>query len=279
MRFTILMTVLVVYAGVPAGLSAQTPSGAPPPSFGTEYTAGTALQDFEMRRYRDWQLTVNVTVPTTELQAVLPSGYQVLNPAAASSNVSIALVFQERAEILTAPVGVALGSYGPVDEVLVVAAARSPMGIVESLILDNLRSTQDAVNLTNSIFGPGSARLPDLLRVKLTAEPGGERMRFSARVVSGKLHIAAAAVFSPSGMPSSRNRPSPAPFRYVDSSIQPAIANRSLRAGTSVDQVTVPAADITFTQDRIRLPHGTLTVLTIVSGRIDRWQEFVQKLQ
>ena len=43
-----------------------------------------------MRRYRDWQLTVNVTVPTAELQAVLPSGYQVLNPAAASSNVSIA---------------------------------------------------------------------------------------------------------------------------------------------------------------------------------------------
>ena len=278
MKFTILVTMIVVSAGVPAGLSAQTPSGAPPPSFGTEYTAGTPLQDFEMRRYRDWQLTVNVTVPTSELQAVLPVGYQVLNPAAASSNVSIALVFQERAEILAVD-GVAPGSYGPVDVVLVVAAARSPMGIVESLLLDNLRSTQAAVNLTNTIFGPGSARLPDLLRVKLTAEPGGETMRFSARAVSGRLHIAAAAVFSPTGMTSSRNRPSPAPFRYVDSSINPAIANRSLRAGTSVDQVTVPAADITFTQDRIRLPHGELTVLTVVSGRIDRWQEFVQKLQ
>jgi hypothetical protein len=278
MKFTILVTMLVASAGVPAGLSAQTPSGAPPPSFGTEYTAGTALQDFEMRRYRDWQLTVNVTVPTTELQAVLPSGYEVLNPAAATSNVSIALVFQERAQILAVD-GVVPGSYGPVDEVLVVAAARSPMGIVESLLLDNLRSTQDAVNLTNTIFGPGSARLPDLLRVKLTAEPGGEMLRFSARVRSGRLHIAAAAVFSSSGMPSSRNRPSPAPFRYVDSSIKPAIANRSLRAGTSVDQVTVPASDITFKQDRIRLPHGTLTVLSVVSGRIDRWQEFVQKLQ
>lgn len=137
MRFTILVTMLVVSAGVPAGLSAETPSGAPPPSFGTEYTAGTALQDFEMRRYRDWQLTVNVTVPTSELQAVLPSGCQVLNPAAASSNVSIALVFQERAEIRAVD-GVAPGSYGPVDEVLVVAAARSPIGIVDSLILDNL---------------------------------------------------------------------------------------------------------------------------------------------
>jgi hypothetical protein len=231
-----------------------------------------------MRRYRDWQLTVNVTVPTSELQAVLPSGYQVLNPGAASSNVSIALVFQERAEILAVD-GIAPGSYGPVDEVLVVAAARSPMGVVESLLLDNLRSTQEAVNLTNAIFGPGSARLPDLLRVKLTAEPGGEMLRFSARVVSGSLHIAASAVFSPTGMISSRNRPSPAPFRYVDSSMKPAIANRSLRAGTSVDQVTVPAAAITFEQDRIRLPHGKLTVLTIVSGRIDRWQEFVQKLQ
>ena len=277
MRFTILVTILVVSAGMPAGLSAQTPSGAPPPSFGTEDTAGTALQDFEMRRYRDWQLTVNLTVPTTELQAVLPVGYRVLNDAVPSSNVSIALVFQERAQILAVD-GVRPGSYGPVDEVLVVAAARSPMGITEFLILDNLRSTEDAVNLTNTIFGPGSARLPDLLRVKLTAEPGGERLRFSARVVSGRLRIAAVAVFSP-GMPSSRDRPSPAPFRYVDSSIQPAIANRSLRAGTSVDQVTVPAADITFKQDRIRLPHGKLTVLTVVSGRIDRWQEFVQKLQ
>ena len=279
MRFTFLVTMLALSAGATGSVSAQTPSGAPPPSFGTAYTSGTPLQDFEMRRYRDWQLTVTVTVPTSELQAVLPSGYEVLNPLAASSNVSIALVFQERAEILTAPVGVALGSYGPVDEVLVVAAARSPMGVVESLILDNLRSTPDAVNLTNTIFGPGSARLPDVLRVKLTAEPGGEMLRFSAKLVSGSLHIAAAAVFSPSGMTSSRNRPSPAPFRYVDSSIQPAIANRSLRAGTSVDQVTVPAADITLKQDRIRLPHGKLTVLTIVSGRIDRWQEFVQKLQ
>ena len=199
MRFTILVTMLVVSAGAAGRVSAQTPSGAPPPSFGTDTPLGLPLQDFEMRRYRDWQLTVNVTVPTSELQAVLPVGYKVLNPAAASSNVSIALVFQERAEILAVD-GVAPGSYGPVDEVLVVAAARSPMGIVESLILDNLRSTQDAVNLTNTIFGPGSARLPDLLRVKLTAEPGGETLRFSARVVSGRLHIAAAAVFSPSGM-------------------------------------------------------------------------------
>ncbi len=279
MRFTLLVAMLALSAGATSRVSAQTPSGAPPPSFGTDYTAGTPLQDFEMRRYRDWQLTVTVTVPTSELQAVLPSGYEVLNLNAASSNVSIAMVFQERAEILTAPVGVALGSYGPVDEVLVVAAARNPMGVVESLILDNLRSTLDAVNLTNTIFGPASARLPDVLRVKLTAEPGGEMLRFSAKLVSGRLHIAAAAVFSPSGMTSSRNRPSPAPFRYVDSSIQPAIANRSLRAGTSVDQVTVPAADITFKRDQIRLPHGKLTVLTIVSGRIDRWQEFVQKLQ
>src|SRR6185503_10866172 len=100
MRFTILVTMLVLFVEAPATVSAQTPSGAPPPSFGTEYTAGTPLQDFEMRRYRDWQLTVNLTVPTSELQAVLPVGYQVLNPAAASSNVSIALVFQERAQVI-----------------------------------------------------------------------------------------------------------------------------------------------------------------------------------
>ena len=103
-------------------------------------------------------------------------------------------------------------------------------------------------------------------------------LRFSADVVSGQLNIAASAVFPPV-MTSSRYRASPAPFRYVDSSVQPAIVNRSLRAGTSVDQITVPAANLTFKRDEIRLPHGTLTVLSIVSGRIDRWQEFVQKLQ
>jgi hypothetical protein len=279
MRFTVLVTMLVLFADAPAGVFAQAPSGAPPPSFGTDYTAGTPLQDFEMRRYRDWQLTVNLTVPTAELQMVLPIGYQVLNPAAASSSLAIALVFQERAQIIASLEGVAPGSYGPVDEVLVVAAARNPIGIVESVILDNLRSTQEAVNLTNTIFGAGSARLPDMLRVRMTAEPGGQTIRFIAKVVSARLKIAAEAVFSTSGMTSVRNRPSPAPFRYVDSSIEPSTVNRSLRAGTSVDQVTVPADSVTLEGDSIRLPHGTLTVLTIVSGRIDRWQEFVQKLQ
>ena len=82
-------------------------------------------------------------------------------------SVAIALVLQERAQILVAPEGVSPGSYGPVDEVLVVAAARNPEGVVESVILDNLRSTPDAVNLTNAIFGPGSARLPDMLRIEM----------------------------------------------------------------------------------------------------------------
>jgi hypothetical protein len=270
---------VALFLDASAGVFAQAPSGAPPPSFGTDYTVGTPLQDFEMRRYRDWQLTVNLTVPTPELQMVLPIGYQVLNPAAASSSLAIALVFQERAQIIAFLEGVAPGSYGPVDEVLVVAAARNPMGIVESVILDNLRSTPEAVNLTNTIFGAGSARLPDMLRVRMTAEPGGQTIRFTAKVVSARLKIAAEAVFSPSGMTSVRNRPSPAPFRYVDSSIEPSTVNRSLRAGTSVDQVTVPAGSVSLEEDSIRLPHGTLTVLTIVSGRIDRWQEFVQKLQ
>ena len=158
MRFTLLVAMLALSAGATSRVSAQTPSGAPPP-FGTENTAGTALQDFEMRRYRDWQLTVTVKVPTSELQAVLPIGDQVLNPAAASSSVSIALVFQERAEILRAVDGVAPGSYGPVDEVLVVAAARSPIGDCRESPPRQLRLTQYAVNLTNTIFGPGSARL------------------------------------------------------------------------------------------------------------------------
>ena len=70
----------IVISGFTSVASAQVPVGAPPPSFGVEYTAGTSLDGFEMRRYRDWQLTVNVTVPTSELQTVLPMGYQVANP-------------------------------------------------------------------------------------------------------------------------------------------------------------------------------------------------------
>src|SRR4051794_9657180 len=100
MRLTTLITVLAVYACSPMRLSAQIPSGAPPPSFGTEYTLGTRFQDFEMRRYRDWQLTVNVSLPTSELEAVLPVGYRVFNAPAASSTVVIAMVLQERAQIV-----------------------------------------------------------------------------------------------------------------------------------------------------------------------------------
>jgi hypothetical protein len=76
-----------------------------------------------------------------------------------------------------------------------------------------------------------------------------------------------------------RKRESLNRFRYVDSSIQPAYANMSLRAGTSADLIAVPVADIVFKRDQIHLPHGTLTVLGVGSGTIFRWQEFVQKLQ
>ena len=82
----------IVISASTSVVSAQVPVGAPPPSFGVEYTVGTPLDGFEMRRYRDWQLTVNVTVPTSELQAVLPVGYEVANPTAPSSTVGITLV-------------------------------------------------------------------------------------------------------------------------------------------------------------------------------------------
>lgn len=260
-------------------VSAQIPVGSPPPSFGVDYTVGTSLDGFEMRRYRDWQLTVNVSVPTSQLQAVLPAGYEVANPSSAASTVGITLVLQERVEFLTATGGIPVGSYGPVDEVLVVATVRSPDGTMENVILDNLRSTPEAVNMTNAVFGPASARLPDVLRMELTAEPAGHLHRFTANVVSGKLNIAASAVFGDSGTTFLRRRESANRFRYVDSSIQPASPNGSLRAGTSADLIAVPASSITFKRDEIHLPHGTLAVLGVVSGTIFRWQEFVQKLQ
>jgi hypothetical protein len=276
---SIILTITILSAAMPVPGTAQTPSPFGPPSFGTEYPAGSPVLGYEMRRYRDWQLTVGVAVPTSELQAVLPIGYEVVNPAAASSTVTIAMVLQERVEFLTGIGGIAAGSYGPVDEVLVVATARSPAGILESVILDNLRSTLEAVTTTNAVLGPASARLPDTLRIELAAVPGGQLHRFSADVVSGRLNIAASALFDKSALIFLRNRVSPDPFRYVDSSVQPAVANESVRAGTSTDLITVEIAGITFKRDEIRLPQGTLTVLAVVSGRIFRWQEFVQKLQ
>lgn len=279
MRSRCVAIAIVLSAAMPGAVSAQTPSPFAPPSFGTEYPAGSPVLNYEMRRYRDWQLTVNLTVPTSELQAVLPAGYEVANPTAPTSTLNITLVLQERVEFMTAVGGISPGSYGPVDEVLVVATVKNPSGIMENVILDNLRSTPEAVQMTNAVFGPGSARLPDMIRMELAAEPGGSLHRFTASVVSGRLNIGASAVFSDSGLSFIRRRVSASPFRYVDSSIQPAVANASLRAGTSSDLIAVAAADITFKRDQIHLPHGSLTVLAVVSGTIFRWQEFVQKLQ
>jgi len=70
MKLVVALILMAMAAGVPAAVSAQTPSGAPPPSFGVDYTVGTPLEGFEMQRYRDWQLTVSVTVPTSEPPAV-----------------------------------------------------------------------------------------------------------------------------------------------------------------------------------------------------------------
>lgn len=279
MRSTVLAITIVLSVAMPVAVSSQTPSPFAPPTFGTEYPAGSPVLGYEMRRYRDWQLTVNVTVPTFELQAVLPAGYEVPNPATNASTVGITLVLQERVEFLTTLGGISVGSYGPVDEVLVVATAKSPAGIMETVILDNLRSTTEAVSMTNAVFGPGSARLPDMLRIELAAEPETQLHRFTATVVSGKLNITASGVFGDAGLSFLRRRVSVNPFRYVNSSIQPAVANASLRAGTSADLIAVPVSDITFKRDAIHLPHGSLTVLGVVSGTIFRWQEFVQRLQ
>ena len=103
-------------------------------------------------------------------------------------------------------------------------------------------------------------------------------MRFSARAASGRLHIAAAAAFSPTGMTSSRNRPSPAP-----SDTWTAPSNRQLRTEAARGDER-RSGDCSGRRHHLQagsdLPaHGKLTVLTIVSGRIHRSQEFVQKLQ
>lgn len=293
MRAAIVSIVIASSAGMPNAALGQTPQGAPPPSYGTTYTSEPVpalpvplpnpLQFFEMRRFRDWQLTVTLMVPTAEVQAVLPAGYTVPNPGAISTGVSVAFVLQERVELMTPLEGFAAGSYGPVDEVLVLTLATNPLGAPENVILDNLRSTEEAVTLTNGIFGPASARLATTLDVGITAGAQADTLHFGGMVAAGKLSIQVDAIVSSTvAMTSVRNRVVPTPFRYVDNSVQPTVANRSVRAGVGVDQIVavpIEGINVKVKAKRIPLAQGTLTVLSVASGRLDRWQELVQKVQ
>jgi hypothetical protein len=276
MRAAIVSTLLVVCAGLPAPLAAQTPEA--PPTYGTDYSAVTTIAGFEMRRFRDWQLTITLSVPTPEVEVLLPLGYSL--PPTLNTNVVVAFVFQERVELMTAIGGFSAGSYGPVDEVLILVSAKPPTGPNEFVILENLRSTDAAVNMTNGILGDGSARKPTRLDMELTTELATNRLIFKGLVIDGPLHIGADAVIAlDANMELTRARVS-LPFRYVDNSFTRPERNKLVRAGSDLDQaLNIPLTSIHFKRDTIRLTHGTLTVVGVVSGRIDRWQELKQKIQ
>jgi hypothetical protein len=276
MRAAVVSTLLVVCAGLPAPLPAQTSQG--PPTYGTDYSAVTTIAGFEMRRFRDWQLTIDLSVPTPEVEVLLPLGYSL--PNAVNTTVVVAFVFQERVELMTAIGGFSAGSYGPVDEVLVLVSAISPEGPNEFVILDNLRSTDAAVNMTNGILGDGSARKATRLDLELTTDLANNRLIFKGLVIAGPLHIGADAVIAlDANMALTRARVTPVPFRYLDNSFTRPGRNKLVRAGSDLDQLNIPRTSIRFNRDTIRLRHGTLTVLEVVRGRIDRWQELKQKIQ
>jgi len=277
MKTAIVVRLLALIA-LPATALAQTPVQLPPPSYGTTYLTGGPVDSFEMRRFRDWQMTITVAVPTPEVMAVLPDRYTLSNPGAPNTGIAIAFVLHERLELLTPIEGFQPGSYKPVDEVLVIVSAMNPAGVAEFVVLENLRSTPEGVAVTNAVFGAGSARLADMMRMEITAEPDGQTYRFKADVVAGPLQIGADATFSPAAMTSLRQRLTPV-FRYVDKTTSGSTGNRGARAGAGLDTVMINLANVNFKRDRIRLSQGTLTVVGPPTvARVDRWQEIAQKI-
>ena len=276
MKAVIASILLLVCTGLPPPLAAQTVEA--PPTYGTDYSAVPTVAGFEMRRFRDWQLTITLSVPTPEVAVLLPPGYSL--PTGANTDLVVAFVFQERVQLMTDIGGFTAGSYGPVDEVLILVSAIPPSGPNHFLVLDNLRSTDAAVSMTNGILGDGSARKATRLDLSLTTDLASNRLVFKGLVIDGPLHIGADAFIAlDADMLLVRGRRSAA-FRYLDNSFSPPGENRLVRAGADLDQaLDIPRTSINFKRDTIRLTHGTLRVVEVRSGRIDRWQELKQKLQ
>ncbi len=200
------------------------------------------------------------------------------NPQSLVVVASIAFVLQERLQVMS-PIGaVAAGSYGPVDEVLVLVPALSPMNVVEFVILDNLRSTQAAVDLTNAIFGPKSARLPSQLNIQVTEDKATGTLQVRGLVVADNFTISVAgAIPWSTTVATPRNSFAPRPFRYINHTNLPTTWNKSVRAGFGLDQMPIALPNLSFNAE-VSLSQGPV-VTTVISARVDRWQELMQKIQ
>ena len=264
--FSLALVALALFGFAVAG-RAQTGSGLPPPTYdfdsgtpGTQPPTSPLVAGYDFRSFRQYQVTIPVLVPLSELQAILPSGFNAIATPAGSQTgtISFLCIVDQRFERPDQG-----QTYGPFTGILISTNAvntnTSPART--EILFPGFEVSGESVAL-NAAFGAGSARLA---RVKLEIEQEDGKIRFKFDVKDKELGFdVKAQAESPVGI---NNRavgdPVGLPFRALNGFVP----NTAFRAASQNDVLVVPAtaakAKVDAPGGRLNLPAGSLTILGV----------------
>ncbi|MGV3722287.1 MAG: hypothetical protein ACO1SX_15375 [Actinomycetota bacterium] len=266
----------------PAG--AQTGSGSPPPTYdydpeiaGTQPPKSPLLADYEYRSVRTYQVSIPVLVPLSQLQAILPAGYQAIASPAESQTASLSLGFfmDQRFE----RPGVAQ-TYGPVSALLVsTTVLNTNVNPARQELVFPSFSAGGEVDALNASFGPGSARLADV-KVKVEEKNGKLYFTFDVNDASLGFKIHAEAQSSAALNTRSVSDPVGLAFRTFNGTAP----NNAFRAASQSDTLSVPVKDakvkLQTRGHKLRFPAGTLSIVGLgATVGVSRNVEFILKFE
>lgn len=262
---------------------ASAPVGSPPATYdydaaapGTQAPRSPILTAPDYRSVRTYQVTFPVLVPTAQLQAALPTGYQAQPSAtgATTSVLNLAFFLDQRFEL------VGTGTSGPVSAVLLsTTVLNTTTATPRQEIVFPAFEASGSVEALDAAFGPGSAQLADV-SVELEQADGETEFRFRVRDPRSRFEVTAEATAPAALTTRAVSDPVGLPFRTLDGR-RP---NGAFRAATQSDGITVPTAEadarLRAPGGRLHLPGGSVDVVGLgASITVARDVEFVVQFE
>jgi len=245
---------------------AQTPFGPmqqPPATYGPP--ADPNLSGYQIRTWTPESFSIDVQVPTAQLQPALPPGYLAVDSAAPGfALMRLFFNFQEEFALGTSVSGYPAGTYGPYDEAgATVIVWNNATQHWEVLILEALTSTPEAADFLNAVFGPGSYRTGD---IKMVVKNDLAQVTLKATVQdpssSFRLGVSVTTADQLTGQP--RGGAPAAPLRYVNFGVSPQSLNAEIWFGSVGDLRTLQTAtDVTLDNTVVRLPGGKVSIAAL----------------
>jgi len=235
--------------------SAQTGSRAPLPTYdwddnvpGTQGPTSPLLAGAPQRALRMLAVQIPLLIPLTELQAVLPPGFNAVATPAGSNTGQLTLTFAFQQRVTRIADGQTVGGSALLFQVTVLNTNLMP-NRQESGLLGYEFSSQELVDRFNEEFGPGTARLANV-HVQIGEDAGNLTFKSNVTDDSLGLNVSAQATCPGPLVNRTKNDPVANVARFL-------IPQRSFFTATQHDNRPVPQA---MANVQVETPDGRLMV-------------------